>query len=293
MAEDEKVTEEVTESTTSEDSKATEEKVVESSKEGKESSIPPSRLKEVVDERDTFKTRYEDLEKKFGEEQEKVGKMIDLVETREEDTKLVAAIRQLAASDPKYMSLVETLDKGLQGKDEEPEDKGDETKTGDDTAKLIKETRESLEEKIVDQQNEHLMDKANYIADKYFDALPEQYTEQDKKICSEMLTERVDWDSIEGNNELLSEKIASAFEKTLEDFGQPRGTVAEEKTKETETTTETKEAPKEELPEDVTKNWGEMKPVTLPDGKTKLQPVHTEDDFKDALARVLRSEDFV
>jgi hypothetical protein len=292
MAEDEKAVE--AESSTSSDSKATETvEGTESPKDGKGNTVPYDRFKEVVAQKNEFSEKYEALEKQFADRQSELGQMIELLNAREDDAKIVSAIRQLGAN-PEHKELVERLDNLLQGKEVEEEkapegEQSDQDKANRKTEKLLAETREALEEQVADQQTDLLLTKADLLAQRYFDALPEEYTDQDKGVISKLLTDEVKWEAIEENNDVLNDEVASGFERALKEFGQPRGSVAEKTEEKTESTTEAEETPKDEVPEYLAKDWGEMKEVKLPDGTVLKEQVHSDDDWKEALAAAIRA----
>lgn len=277
---------------TSTDTKATEpEKAADTSK---SNAIPYDRFKEVVDQKNEVATRYEALEQQFTQKSDDLTKMIALLEAKDNDAAIVAAIREFAKDgNPAHRELVENLDKMLTGADEDEDSDDSDEKSeqspkseGKELKKLVNEAREELAEHAADQQADLLLMKADTLAEKYFDALPDQYTDQDKQVISKLLTDDVNWETIEENPDSLSEEIAGAFERTLESFGTPRGEVASEEVANEEKTTEA-EKNEPEVPEHMLKDWGELKEVKLPGGET-LQPIHSDDDFAAALAQEIR-----
>lgn len=296
MAEDGKAAEEAAGSESSAESKATEteEATKSSEKPNKGEWIPRDRFNEVNDQKKEIQTRYETLEQQFADRQNELSQMIELLQSREQDSALVSHLRELGLQGTEEQkALIKQLDEVLQGKEPEVEE-AEEGKQGDPDRKAIKktnelleQTREELSESIEDQKEDLIVMQANMVADKYFEALPEQYTDQDKTVISELLVDRVKWDGIREDPSTLSDEIARAFEETCTYFGTPRGSVAEEAEK-TEETPEAKPAPEEEIPENLKIEWGELKEVQLPDGKTTLKPVHSDDDFRAALADELR-----
>lgn len=283
--------EKVTEPSTETEVTETEEVTKTSEGKGKDNAVPYNRFKEVVDQKNDLNQRYEALETQFADKQTELGQLIEVLQNRENDAAIVTAIREIARTGTdEQKSLVDQLDKILKGEElPEKEDEGkSDPKSADDKklVQLIEKTRNELTEHAADQQTDLLLMKADLLAEKYFEALPPQYTEQDKQIISKLLIDEVSWDSIEENPDSLNDEVAKSFERTLELFGEPRGSVAEEEVKE-ESNTEVK-APEPELPEHLTKDWGNLKSVTLPDGKTTLQPEFTDDDFRAGLAEELR-----
>jgi hypothetical protein len=285
--------EKVTEPSTETEVTETEEVTKTSEGKGKDNAVPYNRFKEVVDQKNDLNQRFEALETQFADKQTELGQLIEVLQNRENDAAIVTAIREIARTGTdEQKGLVDQLDKILKGEELPPEEDDVEGKSDPKSAddkkfiKLIEKTREELTEHAADQQTDLLLMKADILAEKYFEALPPQYTEQDKQIISKLLIDDVAWDSIEGNPDSLNDEVAKSFERTLELFGDPRGSVAEEEVKE-ESTTEVK-APEPEIPEHLTKDWGNLKSVTLPDGKTTLQPEFTDEDFRAGLAEELR-----
>lgn len=256
--------------------------------------IPQSRFNEVIGQREEFKSQYEVLQGQYAERAGELGQMVDLLKSKEESSQIVDVLRTLAQhGTDEQKKVMATVDAWLQNK--EPEATEEETTETPDKGKLdtkvvkdLADTKEALEQQAKDQQDELILLEARLIAEKYFDALPEQYTDQDKGAIEKLLRENVDWDGIEENPSVLSDAMAKAFESTLEEFGTPRGSVAEVEGSK-ETTTETKEtAEEQEATPEV--NWGELKDSgnKMPDGRPLLEPVQSEEDFRSELAKQLR-----
>jgi hypothetical protein len=286
-------TEEVaTESETSTDQKdvgTTEEQGKTSEAKSDKDYVPYDRFKEVIDQKNEFKEKLDQLESVADQRAQELSQMVDLLQARETDTQLVNAIRALAADgNPQHRELVESLDKVLQGLDDAVET-GEKTpeQADKETKAAIAETKEAMEDIAADQQAELLLMKADLLAEKYFDALPPEYSDQDKEVISTLLTDKVNWEAIEEDPNVLSEEIPKAFEQVLQFFGEPRGKAAEVAT-EGETKQPAKEAaPEPEVPEHLKVEWGELKEVKTPKGSL-LKPTHSDDDFSDALAKELR-----
>ena len=253
--------------------------------------IPYDRFKEVVDQKNEFKEKFDALEAESQDRTKELGQMVALLEARESDTQLVNSIRQLAADgNPEHRDLVQNLDNILQGI-EKSVDKGDKTpeEAAVDTKSALAATQTAMEDIAGEQQAELLLMKADLLAEKYFDALPPDYSDQDKEIISTLLTDAVDWEAIEADPNVLSEVIPSAFEEVLQFFGEPRGTpAAEAKGEETKQTAKvTEPVAEEEVPQHLKTEWGELKEVKTPTG-TLLKPVQSEDDFRKGLAAELK-----
>ncbi len=284
----------VVESTTSTDSTATKTAKAETSASDKGNAIPQERLNEVIGQRNDYKAQLETMETQFSERQGELSQMIELLKSRDEDAAILTRIREMASTgNEQEKEIVNNLDLILQGKHDEIADiekahaEGDTEGAEAKTVQLLKETKAEIGEAVVETRNDLLLMKADLLSEKYFDALPDQYTDKDKEVLNTLLTNNVDWDKIESNPDSIKEEIAKGFETTLEFFGDPRGSVAE-KTEVTESTTETESTSESEIPEYLSTDWGEMKEVQLPDGKTTIQPVQSEGDFRSALAQALK-----
>jgi len=268
-----------------------------SSKEtGEGTNVPYTRFKEMVDQRDDLSQRYDALESNFADRQTEQGQLIELLRSKDADVDILNRIREMGQSGSELeKELVDRLDKHLKGDVEEealPAEAGEKaTKSSADekTVKLLKETREELTERAADQQADLLLMKADLLSEKYFDALPEQYTDQDKRVVGQLLVDTVDWEEIENNPDSLNEEVAKAFENTLELFGDPRGTVVE-KEEATESTPVADNSSKPEQPEYLKTDWGELRDVKMPDGTVLKEQVHSEDDWRTALAQSIRDE---
>lgn len=253
--------------------------------------IPYDRFKEVVDQKNEFKEKFDALEAESKDRTTELGQMVALLEAREGDTQLVNSIRGLAADgNPEHRELVQNLDNILQGI-EKSVDEGDKTpeQAAVDTKSALAATQEAMEDIAGEQQAELLLMKADLLAEKYFDALPPDYSDQDKEIISTLLTDAVDWEAIEEDPNVLSEVIPAAFEEVLQFFGEPRGTpAAEAKGEETkQTATVTEPVVEKEVPSHLKTDWGELKEIKTPKG-TLLSPVQSEDDFRAGLAAELK-----
>lgn len=252
--------------------------------------VPYDRFKEVIDQKNEFKEKLDHLEKVADDRSKELSQMVELLQARESESQIVNAIRALAADgNPQHRELVESLNNALQGIEESVES-GEKTpeQAAADTKAAIAETQEAMEDIASNQQAELLLMKADLLAEKYFDALPPDYSDQDKEVLSTLLTDHVNWEAIEEDPNVLSEEIPKAFEKVLQFFGEPRGKAAEVAT-EGETKQPAKEAasPEPEVPEHLKVEWGELKEVQTPKGAV-LKPTHSDDDFSDALAKELR-----
>ena len=216
--------------------------------------------------------------------------VVELLQQKEGDTQLVNAIRAVANDgNPEHRELVENLDSVLQGIEKSVE-KGETTPeaAADETKLAIAQTQEALQDVASDQQAELLLMKADLLAEKYFDALPPEYTDEDKEVISTLLTDAVNWEAIEEDPNVLQDAIPQAFEEVLQFFGEPRGEAVQATEGETKQTTAPVTAPvEEEVPEHLKTDWGELKEIQTPKGEV-LKPIHSDEDFEKALANELK-----
>ena len=203
--------------------------------------VPYDRFKEVIDQKNEFKEKLDHLEKVADDRSKELSQMVELLQARESESQIVNAIRALTADgNPQHRELVESLNNALQGIEESVES-GEKTpeQAAADTKAAIAETQEAMEDIASNQQAELLLMKADLLAEKYFDALPPDYSDQYKEVLSTLLTDHVNWEAIQEDPNVLSEEIPKAFEKVLHFFVEPRAKPAEVSTE-----GETSEAPR-------------------------------------------------
>ena len=255
-----------------------------------EDRIPYDRFKEVVDQKNEFKEKLESLETEHSARMQDLTQMVELLQAKESDSQLVNAIRAVANDgNPEHRELVENLDAVIQGIEKSVE-KGETTPeaAADETKLAIAQTQEALQDVASDQQAELLLMKADLLAEKYFDALPPEYTDEDKEVISTLLTDAVNWEAIEEDPNVLQDAIPQAFEEVLQFFGEPRGEAVQATEGETKQTTAPVTAPvEEEVPEHLKTDWGELKEIQTPKGEV-LKPIHSDEDFEKALANELK-----
>jgi hypothetical protein len=247
------------------------------------------RIRELVGKSRGLEGDLDDLKGTVNERDTEIGKLVDLIEARENDSRIVQRINELHA-DPRYTDMIENLDKVVRGEDlvvETPSDdktEEGETKVDDKALKVLEATQEALEDRVLDQQAEILLGKADLLADRYIDELPEEYNDDDKRLLRGHLTELMDWDSIEEDPDQLPHVFADGFQSALDHYGQPKGFVPESESDDTDGSVKSRTISDEEL---VEQDWGKMKAVTTPDGET-LEPSVPDSDFQEVLAEVIR-----
>jgi hypothetical protein len=243
------------------------------------------RIRELVDRSKELQEQLDALGGTVTERDAEIEKLVDLLSLRENDTKIVQRINELHA-DPRFKPDIEKLDHLLRTGElpETEEIKGGEKESSESKAlRLLEQTRESLEERIADQEAEIILGKADILADRYIDELPDEYNDDDKRLLREILTDRIDWEKVEADPDMLAEAFAEGFQATLDHYGTPKGFVPAPKEDEEEP--EKKEVTIESLLE---KDWGKLKDVTTPDGKTIRVPAVSDAQFTNVLAEALR-----
>lgn len=277
-----------TQETKSEDSK-----VEEKSTEAPKGKGAQDRIRELVDKTKTYESDLEKVMGTLNERDTEIGKLVDLLEMKENDSRVVQKINELHA-DPRYTKMIEDLDKLIRGEEVEADDtdssekgeKGEksEKNSSDDLIRLIAERDDEVGQAFAEQQADLILHKADILTDKYIEQLPEEYTEDDKRLIQGLLADHIDWDSIEEDPDSLIDKFAEGFEETLEYYGTPKGMVSEVDTKE-----DTRSSKEEISVEDLVKaDWGKLKTVKTPEGKEVKAAAVSDEDFTKALAEAMR-----
>lgn len=277
-------TAESTEETTEESSEEAESKADEKSEaKGKNAQ---SRIRDLVSQSKELQEELDTLKGTVTERDTEIGKLVDLIEARENDSRIIQKINELH-EDPEWKPIIEDLDKAVRGLPvERSSDKSDESddKIDSKALKVLEDTQAVLQDRILDQQAEILLGKADVLADRYIDELPEEYNEDDRRLLRGHLTELIDWDAIEENPDDLPEIFAQGFQATLDYYGQPKGFVPESKSDDTDDS-ESRQVSDEDL---VEKDWGKMREVKAHDGTVIKEPAVSDEDFQAVLAEAIR-----
>lgn len=260
----------------------------------KKGSNAQERIQELVAKAKGFEERAAELENRLAEKDQEVGKLIDLVKDREQDSRIVAKINDLHANDPEYKDIVEKLDRAIRGlepvKDNKPA-AAETLKPGEDLLKGIKgeldRRTESQAAEIADQRSDLLLMKSELVLEKLFAQLPSaEYTEDDQRVLNSALADFVDWDAIEANPKLLEKEVAGGFQKAVDWYGNPRGRIATEAAKQTNEGTDAKS----ESTVDFSKlDFGKLKTVNE-GGKERQAPAISDDEFAAMMGAALRRE---
>ncbi len=255
------------------------------SDEGKGSkTVPYERLSKVVQQKNDLSERFNALEEKFKSATTSNEQLQGQLKGLQDDSEMLGAIKELA-KDPRYHDSVVTIDKALQGIEEEvvvAKEEGD-TKAISNAEKRFDAKVVELEAMQADQRAEGLWREAAGHAKDMLAALPEEYTQADRDRIGKLWTPRVDWNGIEAEG---SESIPSALNSSLatiiKEYGTPQGALVAQTTKEIESRIpESKLISSEDRIKELTeKNWAEL------DGDGKA--VASEDDFNAGIAEMLR-----
>jgi hypothetical protein len=251
------------------------------------------RIQELVARAKAAETKFEEAMTKLQAKEAETSKLIAIAESNQEASGVIDRINELHKN-PAYKDLIEKLDRALQGKDVEAakvEAVGSNTPppAATDNAELkairaeLQATRQQAAAAIQDQKQDLLLQKSDVILKELFGQLPTtDYLAKDRQLIQEMLVERIDWDGIEANPGALESKVATGFQKALEDYGDPRGRIAAQAANKTTPTGE----PATNI--DLSKqDWGKL--VTEQRGnKTVQRPAVNDDEFSAVLAAELR-----
>lgn len=193
---------------------------------GKAKAIPYTRFKEVVGQKNEVQSQLEELQGQYNDVHSSLARMTNMLDEAKGDSDLVKDIRALA-SDPDMLPHLEALDAKLKG-EELPtvETTGDPEQDALNKARRVLEAKQAqLEEQISDQAEDILAQRADAIADKWLEALPEEYDERDREVVSKLWANAVEWDEVRANPSALDDILARTFQETVEVFGSPRGSL--------------------------------------------------------------------
>ena len=268
----------------------------EASKKGKSTAVPYSRFKEVNDKLGESAKAIEELNEKLTQRDGELSKLVDLLGERDQAQRVVDKINELYTKRSDLRPIIDQLDAAVKG-NEEAIEKVEEKKTdaeakGDlkavreleKVSKQLEATRSELEQSLAETQAEVILDKADRIIESYFDKLPEQYGDEDKRVLSDRLVDKINWDEIEKDPSKLTAVLARDFKATVEWYGSPKGAAVKADAEET-STQETKEPSVDDLRN---ADWGRMKVAKDTKGKDVIRPVVSDDDFTKALAAAIR-----
>jgi hypothetical protein len=260
--------------------------------------IPKSRLNEVIQARNERDQTIATLSSKIAESDASVTRLTKMLEGAQNAQTTLNDLRALA-NDPKHRPHVEYLHKVMIGESVEEEAvlPEDATPVQIEEHKLneLARAQEELRASVVDQRADHIIQRADLIADRWLEALPAEYTAEDRNAVAHLWTSRVDWNAIEGNPSGLEQFLADSFQNTLNIYGVPRGYMyTPEQVEELKTQTTGESAPvtpEEMLAQLLTsKNYGGFKSSGKKNsaGAEIMLPEVSEDDFAADLATAMK-----
>ena len=259
----------------------------ESAKDSKESggkTVPYERLSQVVGQKNALADRYNALEEQFNNANARETELRDRVAGQEQDSQILDAIKNLALDD-RYKDHVTAIDRALQGIDEEVEEA---TEAGD--TERVSKAELRLDEKLAEiedlqdeQRADNLWTETADLAKSMLEALPDEFTTEDRAIIGKLWTPGVDWDLIEEEGRSsIPQALNESFARTIEEYGTPRGALVANTTQEIESRIpEAKLMSSEDRIQSLLDtNWSE----TNDEGKA----VQSDDDFAAGVAEMLR-----
>ena len=258
--------------------------------------IPRSRYNEAVAKLEAatkgWDTEKTQITSQLQEAQKSVANLSELVKGSQEDRDLVSALRTLS-KDSKYADLISKVDNALQGIEEEVEAGTTTPKEAQINRKqVMEELRGELNDKFTDSMHSLISQQVDMVAKQYLERLPgTEYNEADKKVVSELWANRVNWDLIEKDPSKLGSHLAETLQKTLDEYGTPRGKLASLKV---EQTTETQQPTKVPTVEDevktiLGKDWGKLKSVKTASGSEVNVPELPEEEFNAEFAKLFKT----
>jgi hypothetical protein len=258
-----------------------------------ENRVPQSRFNEINESLKSIRLEAAETKGQLAESQDKLVKMAELLEAKDADVTTLNEIKSFV-NDPEMKDHVIAIDNKLKGietiKEEVDAGKTSPEDALERTQELLEEAREEMRDTQADVQADQLTLRADGFVERLLQALPEEYNSEDLGVINDLFHEKVDWDAVVANPDKLSEILTQGFQATIDRYGMPRGALfnAEEVEVLTPEATDTPQTPEEELTELMGLDWGATKEVDLGDGKTKIVPAQSDDDFNAVLAQTIR-----
>jgi myosin heavy subunit len=247
------------------------------------------RIRELVTARKALESKLEELEQASKKKDGELGELIKLIQARESDTRTIQAIKDLHATDPVWREHIEKLDKRIKGEEVELESQSKKADEADDYSKvkdLLKQNTDKLESAQNELRDQMILDKVDRVVDRYFESLPSEYNAADRKVLQKVLADHIDWDSINANPDVLTQKVASGIQSALDWYGQPRG-AAPTANAETPAAKTEQPDPKARLESLMKKDYGKGKLVET-NGQKRFEPLVSEDQWVKELGEALR-----
>jgi len=246
-----------------------------------------ARIQELVQKAKSYEEEANTLKSQLASRDDELKKLIDLVQDRENDSQVVRRLQELH-SEPEWRDTIEKLDRAIQGVEEEIEEAAGSTSKPTAQDRRLQAEREEIANQLAEQKADLLLFKAEQQIERYMEALPEEYGEDDRKLLNDLLTSRIDWDGIEESPDKLAEIVGKGVQDTITYYGKPKGVSSKTETTEGDTK-ETKPtlSARERLNKLVSQDYGELKTIETPSGK-KVVPAVSDADFRKDLAEALR-----
>lgn len=263
--------------------------------------IPKSRLDEVIAARNSEREEASTWKAKATEADKSIANLTAMLANAQKAQETINELRSLA-NDPVHGPHVRYLHSVLVGEEAEfeghpklPEDATPEQKEEFKFNELAKAQAE-LQASIEDQRTEALISRADQIADRWLEALPDEYTPEDRNAIAHLWTSRVDWNALETDPSAVEQVLTDSFQDTLNIYGVPKGSLFTpeqvEELKQTQTEGESKAlSPEEELGQlFASKNYSSFKNTGKKNfaGAEIIAPEVSDDDFSADLAKAMR-----
>jgi hypothetical protein len=258
---------------------------------GEENRIPQSRFNEVNNALHEIRESEAEMRDQLAESQDKLVRMQDLLESRDGDVQTLNEIKSFV-NDPAMKDHVLAIDARLKGIDQAvDEGKLDPEDALQATREMFEDAQDELRDTQADLQADQLISKADTIAERLLQALPEEYNDEDLAVINDLFTEKVDWDAAVEHPDHLAEILTEGFQETIDRYGMPRGALFD--TDEVDLLTEDYEpiddqTPEEELHELMDLPWGEIRETEFEDGTVAIDPEMSDDDFNKVMAQAIR-----
>ncbi len=247
------------------------------------------RIRELVARTKGLEDELSNYKNSVGEKDKELGKLVDLLQARENDARVVKKIQELHNTNSKWKDTIEKLDKVIRGEEVEEEDTGDKTKDRSiEKAKdLIQSTRRELDDAIADQKADLLLHRSELLIDRYMEELPAEYTDEDKRRLGSVLKHHIDWNAIEENPSKLSDLVHAGVQDAVTWYGAPIGSAPKAPEKGADTKV-MPESPQERLDKIMKLDYGKLKTVKTSTGQESKVPEMSDDDFVKLLGESLK-----
>ena len=247
-----------------------------------------ARIRELVAKANGLEEELTNYKNAVGEKDKELGKLVDLLQARENDARVVKKIQELYSTDTKWKDTIEKLDKVIRGEEvveAETESKGQD-KSIEKAKDLIHSTRKELDEAIADQKADLLLHRSELLIDRYMKELPGEYGEEDKRLLGSVLKNHIDWNAIEEDPKQLPDLVHAGVQSAVTWYGAPKGVTPKAQDKGSEPTKP--ESPTERLDKIMKLDVGKLKTVKTQSGTESKVPEMTDDDFVKLLGESLK-----